>query len=352
MITLLDLQKLLPDSKIYNTDNPETIQLESVVTLYQDKPNSITYISEKSYQNDAKQSKANVIITLHGWEAIFTQPVLAVKHVDMALIEVLNIFYPTATPTGKRGQFVVIHPSAQIGENTDIGNFVSIGENTIIGNNCRIADGAKIAHNVRIGDDSSIGPNCVLFNDVRIGKRFISYGNTTIGGDGFRYVDVKSILHRVPQIGGVLIGDDVRVGSNSSIDRGGIDDTMIGDGTKIDNDVQIAHNVKIGKHVIVAGATAIAGSAVVEDFCKISGSCAVADHITLPSGTMIAGGSGLRNTPPKKDLYAGWDWNLTFIEFQKFRANVKHILNLNKLVKKVKDIEEKLGMNAKSNDIT
>ena len=156
MITLLDLQKLLPDSKIYNTDNPETIQLESVVTLYQDKPNSITYISEKSYQNDAKQSKANVIITLHGWEAIFTQPVLAVKHVDMALIEVLNIFYPTATPTGKRGQFVVIHPSAQIGENTDIGNFVSIGENTIIGNNCRIADGAKIAHNVRIGNDSSI----------------------------------------------------------------------------------------------------------------------------------------------------------------------------------------------------
>jgi UDP-3-O-[3-hydroxymyristoyl] glucosamine N-acyltransferase len=344
MTTLLDLQKLLPDSKIFNTDKPESIKIESVATLYQDKPNSITYISEKSYQNDAKSSKASAIITLHGWENLFTQPVLAVNHVDLALIEVLNLFYPKPIATGRREQFIVIHASADIGENTDIGNFVSIGENSKIGKNCRISDGVKIGKNVTIGDDSSIGPNCVLFDDVKIGKRFLSFGNSTIGGEGFRYVDVKNILHRVPQVGTVIIGDDVRIGSNTTIDRGGIDDTLIGDGTKIDNDVQIAHNVKIGKHVIIAGATAVAGSAIIEDFCKVSGSCAVADHITLPSGTMIAGGSGLRNTPPKKDIYAGWDWNLTFIEFQKFRANVKHILNLNKLVKKVKDIEEKLGM--------
>ena len=344
MITLLDLQKLIPDSKIYNTDKPENIQIESVITLHQDKPNSITYVSEKSYQNDARNSKATAIITLHGWETLFSQPILAVNHVDLALITVLDLFFPKILPTGRREQFIVIHPSAVVGENTDIGNFVSIGENSKIGQNCTISDGVKIAKNVTIGDDSFIGPNCVIFDGVTIGKRFICFGNTTIGAEGFRYVDVKTILHRIPQVGTVVIGDDVRVGSNTSIDRGGIDDTLIGNVTKIDNDVQIAHNVKIGKHVIVAGATAIAGSAVVEDFCKISGSCAVADHITLPSGTMLAGGSGLRNTPPKKDIYAGWDWNLTFIEFQKFRANVKHILNLNKLVKKVKDIEEKLGM--------
>ncbi|MBK8396463.1 MAG: UDP-3-O-(3-hydroxymyristoyl)glucosamine N-acyltransferase [Leptospiraceae bacterium] len=347
MITLLGLQKLIPDSKIYNTDKPENIQIESVVTLYQDKPNSITYVSEKSYQNDARNSKATAILTLHGWEGLFTHPILAVNHVDLALIEVLNLFYPKQLPSGKREQFTAIHPSAKVGEKTDIGNFVSIGENSIIGKNCIISDGAKIGKNVTIGDDSTVGPNCVIFEGVTIGKRFLCFANTTIGAEGFRYVDAKSILHRIPQVGSVVIGDDVRIGSNTSIDRGGIDDTLIGEGTKIDNDVQIAHNVKIGKHVIVAGATAIAGSAVIEDFCKISGSCAVADHITLPSGTMLAGGSGLRNTPPKKDIYAGWDWNLTFIEFQKFRANVKHILNLNKIVKKVKDIEEKLGMNAK-----
>lgn len=350
MITLLDLQKLLPDSKIYNTDSPEKILIETVATLYQDKPNSITYISEKSYQQDAKISKATAIIVLHGWETLFTQPVIAVKNVDLALIEVLNLFYPPIISSGKRGEYIVIHPTAIIGENTEIGNFVSVGENSIIGKNCRIADGVKISHDVNIGDDSTIGPNCVLFDHVKIGKRFLMFGNTTIGADGFRYVDVNQILHRIPQIGSVVIGDDVRIGSNTSVDRGGIDDTMIGDGTKIDNDVQIAHNVKIGKHVIVAGATAIAGSAIIEDYCKISGSCAVGDHIKLPSGTMLAGGSGIRNSPAKKDIFAGWDWNLTFLEFQKFRANVKHILNLNKLVKKVKDIEEKLGIEKNSNE--
>ncbi len=345
MITLLELSNRLPESKIHNTNEPEKISLNSVITLYQNKPNSITYVSEKSYQNDAKKSLATVILTLHGWENLFeNRPVITVNHVDLALIQILDIFFPPQESVSKRGQYFVVHPSAIIGEFTDIGNFVSIGENSRIGKNCKISDGVKIASNVTIGDNSIVGPNCVVYDNVKIGKNFLSFANSTIGGEGFRYIDFKSILYRVPQVGTVVIGDDVRIGSNTTIDRGGIDDTTIGDGTKIDNDVQIAHNVKIGKHVIVAGATAIAGSAVIEDYCKISGACAVADHITLPSGTMLAGGSGLRNTPTKKDIYAGWDWNLTFMEFQKFRANVKHILNLNKIVKKIKDIEEKLGI--------
>ena len=120
MITLLDLQKLLPDSKIFNTDAPQNIQIDSVATLYQEKPNSITYVSEKSYQNDARNSKATAILTLHGWETLFTKPVLAVNHVDLALIEVLNKFHPEKLSSGKRGEYAVIHSSAVIGENTDI----------------------------------------------------------------------------------------------------------------------------------------------------------------------------------------------------------------------------------------
>ena len=120
MITLLDLQKLIPDSKIYNTDKPENIQIESVITLHQDKPNSITYVSEKSYQNDARNSKATAIITLHGWETLFSQPILAVNHVDLALITVLDLFFPKILPTGRREQFIVIHPSAVVRHTTHI----------------------------------------------------------------------------------------------------------------------------------------------------------------------------------------------------------------------------------------
>lgn len=344
MYTLSQLQKKIPGSEIIHCEQPDIVKIENIITLHQDLPNSLSYASDKSYLKNALECKATVVMLPKELGEKVNRPTLLVPNVDFALIEILNLYFPPEKPKGERGEWLVIKPGAEIGENTNLGNFVSIGENTKIGKNCIISDGVKIGRNVRIGDDARIGPNCVLFDGVRIGDRFTCFGNTTIGGDGFRFVESNRIQYKIPQVGSVWIGDDVEIGSNTSIDRGGIDDTVIDDGTKMDNDVQIAHNVKIGKGVIVAGATAIAGSAVIEDYCKISGACAIADHITLPSGTMVAGGSGLRNTPPKADLYAGWDWNLTIREFQKFRANLKHMLSLNLIVRRIKDLEEKLGI--------
>lgn len=344
MYTLSEIAKKILNSRIEHCSNPDNVIIRCLATHHQNLPESLTYVSDKTYLKSAIDSPATAVMIHPDWVAQFNRPVIVVPDVDMALIEILNLFYPSKKPSGKIKQNAVIDPTAVIGENTDIGNFVTIGANSRIGKNSIIGDGVKIGNNVIIGDEARIGPNCVFFEDVKIGNRFTVFSNTSIGGDGFRFIDRKGIQYKIPQVGGVTIGDDVEIGSNTSIDRGGIDDTMIGSGTKIDNDVQIAHNVKIGTNVIVAGATAIAGSAIVGDGCKISGSCAVADHITLPPGTMIAGGSGLRNTPEKADLYAGWDWNLNFREFQKFRANVKHILSLNLIVKRIKDIEEKLGI--------
>ncbi len=345
MYTLSELKHKISNSEILHCTQPEQIKIERIITLHQDVPNSLSYASDKSYLKSAKESKATVVMIPKELGSRMDRACLLVDNVDLALIEILALYFPEKHPRGNIQQWVVIDSSASVGSNSDIGNFVSIGANSKIGKNCIIADGVKIGENVTIGDDSRVGPNCVIFNGITIGNRFICFGNTTIGGDGFRFVEIqKGVHHKIPQVGSVTIGDDVEIGSNTCIDRGGLDDTVIGSGTKIDNDVQIAHNVKIGKGVIVAGATAIAGSAVIEDFCKISGACAVGDHITLPSGTMLAGGSSLRNTPEKADIFAGWDWNLTFREFQKFRANVKHILNLNMIVKRVKDIEQKMGI--------
>lgn len=342
MHSLLDLHKNVPGSKIAHCEAPDKLQIAKLATLHQDIPNSMTYVNTKVHLKKAQESQALAVLIHNDWIDDFSKPVLAVNDVDYALIQILNLLYPADKPSGKRGEFVVIDASVTVGDNCDIGNFVSIGANCNIGKNAIISDGVKIGAGVLIGDDARIGPNCVIFDSVQVGDRFTVFGNTTIGGDGYRFIDKDKKLLKVPQVGSVVIGDDVEIGSNTSIDRGGIDNTMIGDGTKLDNDVQIAHNVKIGKHVIVAGATAIAGSTIVEDYCKISGACAVGDHMSLPSGTMLAGGTGLRNTPPKPDLYAGWDWNLTFREFQKFRANIKHMLSLNRLVKRVSNLEEKL----------
>lgn len=345
MYTLSELKLKISHSEILHCTHPDQVFIEKIITLHQDLPNSLSYASDKSYLKSAKESKATVVMIPKELGSQMNRACLLVDNVDLALIEILSLYFPSKQPKEQIKQWVVLDPSATVGAGSEIGNFVSIGAHSKIGEHCIIADGVKIGENVTIGDHARIGPNCVFFDGITIGNHFVCFGNTTIGGDGFRFVEIqKGVHHKIPQVGSVTIGDDVEIGSNTCIDRGGLDDTVIGSGTKIDNDVQIAHNVKIGKGVIVAGATAIAGSAVIEDFCKISGACAVADHITLPSGTMLAGGSGLRNTPEKADVYAGWDWNLTFREFQKFRANVKHILNLNMIVKRLKDIEEKLGL--------
>ncbi|MCB1189021.1 MAG: UDP-3-O-(3-hydroxymyristoyl)glucosamine N-acyltransferase [Leptospiraceae bacterium] len=344
MHSLSDIHKAIPGSEIINCDKPEELMIQNLSTLYQELPNSLTYVSDKSYIKDAGKAKASAILIYKDWKDKFSLPAILVDNVDMALIEVLKLYYPERKSTGKWSKFVDIANTATIGENTEIGSFVCIGDNTKIGKNSIIENGVKIGKNVVVGDNAKIGPNTVIFDGVQIGNNFTVFANTSIGGDGFRFVDYKGINYKIPQVGTVIIGDDVEIGSNTSIDRGGIDDTIIGSGTKMDNDVQIAHNVKLGKNVIVAGATAIAGSTIVHDSCKISGACAIGDHIELPEGTMVAGGSGLRNSPPQKDVYAGWDWNLTFREFQKFRANIKHILNLNMIVKRLKDIEKKLGI--------
>jgi UDP-3-O-[3-hydroxymyristoyl] glucosamine N-acyltransferase len=342
MFSLEQIKNFIPNSEVIHVENPSTIKIENIITLHQDLPNSLSYAADKSYLKTALLSKATVLMIPKELKDQINRPALLVESVDFALIEILNKYFPMKVASGRRKEFLVVDPTSKIGKNTDLGNFVSIGTNSTIGENCIIEDGVKIGDNVKIGNDSIIGPNCVIFNGVIIGDRFLCFGNTTIGGDGFRYVEKNRVQFKIPQVGTVVIGNDVRIGSNSSIDRGGLDSTFIGDGTKIDNDVQIAHNVKIGKGCIVAGATAIAGSAVIEDYCKISGACAVGDHITLPSGTMLAGGSGIRNSPDKADIFAGWDWNLTFREFQKFRANIKHMLSLNMIVKRIKDLEEKI----------
>lgn len=344
MPSLIQIQQLIPGSKIANCENPNSLLIERVSTLHQDFPNSLTYVSDKSYIKTALKSNASAFLIQPDWIDQFDKPVILVNHIELALIEVLKHLHPEKQPSGQISKWVEIHPSATVGANSDIGSFVTIGSGSKIGKNSIIGNGVKIGDNVIIGDEARIGANCVFFDGVRIGNRFVSFGNCTIGGDGFRFVEVSQKQIKIPQVGTVVIGEDVEIGSNTCIDRGGIDNTVIGDGTKMDNDVQIAHNVKIGKNVIVAGATAIAGSAVIGDNCKISGACAIGDHIILPPGTMVAGGSGVRNSPEKADVFAGWDWNLTFREFQKFRANVKHILSLNMLVKRVADLESKAGI--------
>lgn len=191
-----------------------------------------------------------------------------------------------------------IEDGATIEPGAVIGDHVAIGRNTVIGANAVIAD------HCQLGRDCRIGPGAVL-QYALIGNGVIVHGGAQIGQDGFGFVPGGGGLERVPQLGRVILQDGVEIGANSAVDRGALDDTVIGEGTKIDNLVQIAHNVTIGRYCVIAAHTGVSGSVVIGDGCMLGGGVGIADHITIGSGVQIGAASGVMHDIPDGERWVG-----------------------------------------------
>ena len=342
--TLKQLHENIKDSVIQNCNHPENVKIDSLASLNQKKENAISYVSSKKYISDANSSSAVAIFTNEEFAPSIKKPTLVVKHIDFALIEILKIIYPEKPLDGNISKTAIIHPSAKIGKNCSIGDYVTIAANCVIGDNCIIHNGCVIEADVVIGNNSSVGANNVFHHGVITGEHLVTFGNTTLGSDGFRFVAGKGMHHKVPHIGGLSIGNFVEIGSNCSVDRGVLEDTIIGDHCKFDNQVHIAHNCILGKNVLIAANSAVAGSTKLGDNVIIGGCSAIADHLEIAADTIIAGGTGIRNSITEKNIYAGAEFGLTFADFQKLRVNIKHVVGFQNWAKRIKNIEKKTGI--------
>jgi UDP-3-O-[3-hydroxymyristoyl] glucosamine N-acyltransferase len=347
-LSFSDIQKLIPEGRFVHPESITSVNFSRISSLSQAQNTHISFVASKAFVNEGKASHAALLFVSEDIvDSIPNKALVVVPKVELSFAKIIKHFFPDRTTSGFRSPHSVIDPSASIGEGTDIGHFVTIGKNSKIGSFCIIEDGVKIGDNVIIGDNSHIGPNTIFYNDLIIGKRFRVYGNSTFGGDGFGFVFADGKHNKIPQVGRVIIGDDVEVGANCTIDRGALIDTVIGNGCKFDNMVHIAHNCQVGNNVIIAGQSGLAGSVTLGNNVIIGGACAISDHLTLVDGTIIAGGSSLRTSPKTKDVYIGWDLGLTFPEFQKYRVNIKNIVNLNKWLKRIEGLEKKVGIEPK-----
>lgn len=187
---------------------------------------------------------------------------------------------------------VVVEPGAVIGDYAAVGRNSVVGANSVIGNHCQI------------GRDCRIGPGAAIQYSL-IGNSVCIFGGAQIGQDGFGFVPGPGGLEKVPQLGRVIIQDRVEIGANTTIDRGALDDTVIGEGTKIDNLVQIAHNVRIGRHCVIAAHTGISGSVTVGDGCMFGGRVGIADHLTIGNGVQIGASSGVMHDIPDGERWLG-----------------------------------------------
>jgi UDP-3-O-[3-hydroxymyristoyl] glucosamine N-acyltransferase len=271
--------------------------IHGLAALSKAESGEVSVFSEAQHRDSFQSSHASVVITnnaLSKHEHNGTMLLLC-ENPRLAFAQVAHLFYPRNLP--KSG----IHAQAR---GTSVGAGAVIGAGVKIGERCRIDSNAVIEESVTIGDDCDVGANTCISHAI-IGNRVRISTNVSIGGEGFGFVPGPKGLLRVPQLGRVIIEDDVEIGGNCAVDRGAMDDTVIGRGTAIDNLVQIAHNVCIGKYCVIAGQAGVAGSTTIGDFVMIGGQVAVKDHVTIGSHARIAGKSGVMRDVGAKESVAG-----------------------------------------------
>ena len=270
------------------------------------KEGDMTFAFDKEGLERAGKSKASCVLTAADVKN-YSKTILRVEDMKLALTVLYNTLLEMKPP--EKG---IIHPTAVISESATLGRNVSIGASCVIDEAARIGDNTTVGANCVIGKNVTIGqasllyPNITVYENTVIGNKVIVHSGTVIGADGFGYIPKEGKIYKVPQMGNVVIEDDVEIGANSCVDRGTFTSTVVGRGTKIDNLVQISHNVKLGRNVIIAGQTGIAGSSTVGDNTMMGGNVGVADHVNVGSNVKIGAKTGVTGHVRDNEIIFGY----------------------------------------------
>ena len=322
-----------PDHVIFGVADLETAQAHHA-----------SFLSNSRYQSVLAQSQAGVIFVDAEAPIIEGKNYLVSTQPSQAFQRLLEAFHPPRQhPSGFKGihPTAVIHETAEIGKEVSIGPYAVIDEYAKIGDNTFIGTGAYIGPHVVIGQFCLIHARVVIREECYLGDRVIIQPGAIIGSCGFGYVTDKQGKHtKLHQVGNVILEDDVEIGANTTIDRARFQHTQIGRGTKVDNLVQLAHGVHTGKHNIIVAQTGIAGSTTLGDYVVLGGQVAVAGHLRLETGVMIAGKSGVT-----KSLSAGKYGGIPAIPLEEYNRNQVMLRNIKKLMDQVKELFKRIEKN-------
>jgi UDP-3-O-[3-hydroxymyristoyl] glucosamine N-acyltransferase len=268
------------------------------------KPGDLTFAENETFFLKAEQSAAAAILT-DGPYTSAGKVLIRVANARIAFARVLPLFFPERAFTPARHPSAVVAESAEIDPTAHIGPHCVIGEKVRIGPRVVLRGGNHIGDNVIIGADTQLFPNVVLYTQTQVGQRVRIHAGAVIGADGFGYVFDAGIHRKVPQVGHVIIHDDVEIGANVTIDRGALGPTLIGKGTKIDNLVQIAHNVSIGEHSLIVAQVGIAGSTKVGSYATLAGQAGIAGHLKIGNKVIVAAQAGVMHDIPDGGKWLG-----------------------------------------------
>ena len=294
---------------------------------------SLVFVDDAKWLADALASRASVLIAGEFAAQSSTSKTLIISaQPKLAFARTAALLHHSAVTRSGIDATAVVDPSAKLGKNVAIEPNAVVEALAVIGDDTTIAANCVIGAGVRIGKDSVIKSNVTIYSGTVIGDRVIVHSGAVLGSDGFGYVRDQQTgkYEKFPQIGRLLIGNDVEIGANSTIDRGALDETVIADGVKIDNLVHIGHNVRVGKNVVIAAQTGVSGSAVIEDNVVVAGQVGIADHVRIEEGAILGAQCGI----PSNKVIRGKGILFWGTPARPIREYLKELAVLSRLAKK------------------
>ena len=314
-------------------------EIFQVATLEKAAPGNIAFLANAKYRKQLADSRASAVIVAESDAGLTGLPRIVAANPYSYFAKLSALLNPLPAmpqgihPTAVIGAGAVIAPDAHIGAHVSIGASASIGAGTVV------MAGCVIGERTSVGAQCLLYPNVTIYHDCAIGRQVILHAGVVIGADGFGIAMDEGRWLKIPQIGRVVIGDQVEIGANTTVDRGALDDTVIEEGVKLDNQIQVAHNVHIGAHTAIAGCVGIAGSATIGKYCRIGGSAGILGHLQIADNVEIASFTLIGKSITEAGSYAGV---YPFSKNDEWRNNAVHLRHLGELVKRIKVMEKEI----------
>jgi UDP-3-O-[3-hydroxymyristoyl] glucosamine N-acyltransferase len=284
----------------------DTVIITGVSGIKEAQPGDITFLANPKYLSLLETTFASAVITSND-PIVISKPIIRTENPSLAFAQIMSLIAPQDLrhPKGIHAT-ALVGRDVSFGKNVGIGAYVVIEDGASVGDNTVVYPGCYIGHHANIGRDTVMYANVSIREKTVVGNRVIIHSGTVIGADGFGYAAINGVHHKIPQVGTVVIEDDVEIGANVTIDRARFDKTIIGKGTKIDNLVQIAHNVVIGEHSIIVAQAGISGSTVIGKGVTLAGQAGLVGHITVGDGAVVAAQAGVTKSVPPGAFVSGY----------------------------------------------
>jgi len=311
------------------------LTVNSLATLVNAKSGQISFLANKKYRPQLNQCQASAVIVHQDFVDDVPSNALVMDNPYLGYALTAQLLDTTPKPSSSIHPSAVIHASAKLGKNVSVGANAVIEAGVMLEDNVSIGAGCFIGMNALIACNTAIWANVSVYHEVKIGSDCLIQANTVIGSDGFGYAPVKGKWLKIPQLGSVIIGNNVEIGASTTIDRGALDDTIIEDNVILDNQIQIAHNVVIGAGTAMAACSVIAGSSVIGENCTIAGLVGINGHINVADNCVFTGMSMVTKSVEKSGVYSSGmpitpnrEWNKMNARIRKLESVLKRLSTL------------------------